>query len=105
MAAILNLRLKGTADEIETLVARISALPGVELSAPDLKPARYGTGFLAYVPNEGALPNLDSFDGHVVDVTGVVLLHEGRPAIQLTSPDQIAFAGDSGRTPNCDDAS
>ena len=48
MAAILNLRLKGTADEIETLVARISALPGVELSAPDLKPARYGTGFLGY---------------------------------------------------------
>lgn len=49
MTAILNVRLKGTADDIETLVTRISALPGIELSCPDLKPARYGTGFLAYL--------------------------------------------------------
>ena len=48
MAMILNVRLKGPAANIETLVTRMSALPGVELSFPDLKPARYGTGFLAY---------------------------------------------------------
>lgn len=48
MTAILNVRVKGTADDIDALVTRMSALPGVELSAPDLKPARYGGGFLAY---------------------------------------------------------
>jgi hypothetical protein len=48
MAAILNVRLKGAAEEINALVARMSTLPGVQLTSPDLKPARYGTGFLAY---------------------------------------------------------
>jgi len=48
MAAILSVRVKGAADDIGALVTRMSALPGVELSSPDLKPARYGTGFLAY---------------------------------------------------------
>jgi hypothetical protein len=48
MTAILNVRLKGTAEDIDALVTRISDLPGVSVSAPDLKPARYGTGLLAY---------------------------------------------------------
>jgi hypothetical protein len=48
MAAILNVRVKGTAEEISVLVSRMSTLPGVDMSAPDLKPARYGNGFLAY---------------------------------------------------------
>jgi hypothetical protein len=48
MATILNVRLRGTTEDIDALVTRMSSLPGVELSAPDLKPARYGTGFLAY---------------------------------------------------------
>ncbi len=48
MAAILNVRLKDTADDTGTLVTRMPALPWTELSSPDLKPARYGTGFLAY---------------------------------------------------------
>ena len=48
MTAILNVRVKGTADQINALVCRMSALPGVELSSPDLKPVRYGTGYLAY---------------------------------------------------------
>jgi len=48
MSAILNVRVKGTAEEINALVTRMSAMPGVQLTAPDLKPARYGGGFLAY---------------------------------------------------------
>jgi hypothetical protein len=48
MAAILNVLVKGTAEEISVLASRMSTLPGVDLSAPDLKPARYGSGFLAY---------------------------------------------------------
>jgi hypothetical protein len=48
MAAILSVRVKGAADDIGALVTRMSALPGVEVSSPDLKPARYGTGFLGY---------------------------------------------------------
>jgi hypothetical protein len=48
MSAILNVRVKGTAEEISALITRMSVMPGVELSTPDLKPARYGGGFLAY---------------------------------------------------------
>ena len=49
MSVILGVRLKGTAEEIDALVIRMSAMPGVEISAPDLKPTRYGGGFLAYL--------------------------------------------------------
>jgi hypothetical protein len=49
MAGILSVRLKGAADEISALVTRMSILPGVQLTAPDLKPTRYGGGFLAYL--------------------------------------------------------
>jgi hypothetical protein len=60
MAAILNVRMKGTTEDIDALVTRISALPGVELSSPDLKPARYGDGFLAYFTAVISTPEGDS---------------------------------------------
>jgi hypothetical protein len=48
MTAILNVRVKGTETDIAHLFARMASLPGVDLTAPDLKPVRYGTGYLAY---------------------------------------------------------
>jgi hypothetical protein len=59
MPAILNVRVKGTAEEITTFTARISTLPGAELSSPDLKTGRYGGGFLAYFAVINDIPEGD----------------------------------------------
>jgi DNA/RNA endonuclease YhcR with UshA esterase domain len=62
-----------------------------------------GNGFVVYVANEGSLPDLHSLDGQTVDVTGVVLMDRGRPAIQLSNPEKIMVAGtDPGKLMTCD---
>ncbi len=60
-------------------------------------------GFVAYVANEGSLPELHTLDGQTVDITGVVLIDRGRPSILLSNPEKIMVAGtDPGKLMTCD---
>jgi hypothetical protein len=62
-----------------------------------------GAPFMAYVPYPGGFPGLQSLDGQNVDITGIVMIENGKPAIQLNSPEMIMPAGtDLGKLVTCD---
>jgi hypothetical protein len=62
-----------------------------------------GAPFMAYVPYPGGFPGLQSLDGQNVDITGIVMIERGKPAIQLNNPEMIAPAGtDPGKLVTCD---
>ena len=62
-----------------------------------------GAPFTAYVPYPGGFPGLQGLDGQNIAITGIVLIENGRPTIQLNNPEMIAPAGtDPGKLLTCD---
>jgi DNA/RNA endonuclease YhcR with UshA esterase domain len=56
--------------------------------------------FLGYVPpgNESQFPVLSSYEGKIVDITGVVQFYQGRAEIKITSANQIKPASANGES-------
>jgi hypothetical protein len=85
--ALSNIGLCMTVEGHATLSPAAGRL-GMQLTLDD------GTNRLTgYIPTPDSFPDLNSLDGQMIDLTGVIQMDYGVPEIEMNSPDYVWAAG------------